>query len=184
MVCWCSPGDATLFSRGDLVEAAWRGAQPLMDYWKATPADFPNYSRGSWGPTAASDLIERDGRHWFELLTDDVLKKVEIFKDGDPLFLSQVILALQPEVVTAGETIIRKGDMGREMYILVRGEAEVLDEYGEILKTFKDGDFFGEIALLMHTPRTVTVRAKTTCDLVALDKTSFTRILRDHPQFA
>ena len=74
--------------------------------------------------------------------------------------------------------------MGREMYILVRGEAEVVDEAGDVLKTFKDGDFFGEIALLMHTPRTATVRAKTGCDLVALDKTSFTRILRDHPQFA
>jgi glucose-6-phosphate 1-dehydrogenase len=184
MIYSCSHGDATLFSRGDLVEAAWRVAQPLLDYWKATPADFPNYARGSWGPTAASDLIERDGRRWFELLTDDVLKKVAIFKDGDPLFLSQVILALRPEVVKAGHTIIRKGAMGREMYILVRGEAEVIDENGHVLKTFKDGDFFGEIALLMHTPRTATVRAKTGCDLVALDKTSFTRILRDHPQFA
>ena len=91
---------------------------------------------------------------------------------------------LRPEVVKAGHTIIRKGAMGREMYILVRGEAEVVDEAGDVLKTFKDGDFFGEIALLMHTPRTATVRAKTGCDLVALDKTSFTRILRDHPQFA
>ena len=184
MIYSCSHGDATLFSRGDLVEAAWRVAQPLLDHWKATPAEFPNYARGSWGPTAASDLIERDGRRWFELLTEDVLKKVAIFKDGDPLFLSQVILALRPEVVKAGHTIIRKGAMGREMYILVRGEAEVVDEAGDVLKTFKDGDFFGEIALLMHTPRTATVRAKTGCDLVALDKTSFTRILRDHPQFA
>jgi glucose-6-phosphate 1-dehydrogenase len=184
MIYSCTHGDATLFSRGDLVEAAWRVAQPLLDYWKATPADFPNYARGSWGPTAASDLIERDGRRWFEMLTDDVLNKVEIFKDGDPLFLSQIILALRPEVVKAGEMVIRKGDMGREMYVVVRGEVEVLDDNGTVLKTFRDGDVFGEIALLMHTPRTATVRAKTGCDLVALDKTSFTRILRDHPQFA
>jgi glucose-6-phosphate 1-dehydrogenase len=184
MIYSCTHGDATLFSRGDLVEAAWRVAQPLLDYWKAAPADFPNYARGSWGPPAASDLIERDGRHWFELLTDDVLNKVEIFKDGDPLFLSQVILALRPEVVKAGEMVIRKGDMGREMYVVVRGEVEVLDDSGAVLKTFRDGDVFGEIALLMHTPRTASVRAKTGCDLVALDKTSFTRILRDHPQFA
>ena len=71
MIYSCSHGDATLFSRGDLVEAAWRGAQPLLDYWKTTPADFPNYARGSWGPTAASDLIERDGRRWFEVLSDE-----------------------------------------------------------------------------------------------------------------
>src|SRR4029077_4526066 len=74
MIYSCSHGDATLFSRGALVEAAWRVAQPLMDRWKAQPADFPNYARGSWGPKVASDLIEQDGRRWFELLTEEVLK--------------------------------------------------------------------------------------------------------------
>ncbi len=184
MIYSCSHGDATLFSRGDLVEAAWRVAQPILDTWKTTPVDFPNYARGSWGPTAASDLIERDGRRWFEILTDDVLKKVTIFRDGDPLFLSQVILALRPEVAAPGEILIRKGDLGREMYIIVRGEAEVLDESGRVLKTFRDGDVFGEVALLIHSARTATVRAKTAIDLMALDKASFDRILHDYPQFA
>ena len=184
MLYSCSHGDATLFSRGDLVEAAWRVAQPILDHWAARPVDFPNYARGSWGPTAASDLIERDGRRWVEILTDDVLKKVTIFKDGDPLFLSQVVLALRPEVAAAGEVLIRKGDIGCEMYLVVRGEAEVLDDAGRVLKTFRDGDVFGEIALLIHTPRTATVRAKTACDLMALDKASLDRILHDHPQFA
>jgi glucose-6-phosphate 1-dehydrogenase len=184
MIYSCTRGDATLFSRGDLVEAAWRVAQPLLDYWTATPADFPNYARGSWGPTAASDLIERDGRRWFELLTDDVLKKVAIFKDGDPLFLSQVILALRPEVAGAGELLIRKGDMGKEMYVVVRGAVEVLDDAGQVVATLKDGACFGEMALLIHTPRTASVRAKTGCDLLALDQGAFSRILHDHPQFA
>jgi glucose-6-phosphate 1-dehydrogenase len=184
MIYSCTHGDATLFSRGDLVEAAWRVAQPLLDHWAATPADFPNYARGSWGPTAASDLIERDGRRWFEVLTDEVLHKVAIFKDGDPLFLSQVILALRPEVLAAGETLVRKGEMGREMYVIVRGEVEVLDDAGRVLGTLSDGACVGEIALLAHRPRTASVRAKTNCDLMALDKSAFGRILHDHPQFA
>jgi glucose-6-phosphate 1-dehydrogenase len=87
-------------------------------------------------------------------------------------------------VAGAGETIIRKNDMGLEMYIVVRGEAEALDDTGNVLKTFRDGDFFGEIALLIHTPRTATVRAKTACDLMVLDQASFSRILHDYPQFA
>jgi glucose-6-phosphate 1-dehydrogenase len=184
MLYACSHGDATLFSRGDLVEAAWRVAQPILDYWQTASADFPDYARGTWGPTAASDLIERDGRRWFEVLTDEVLKRVAIFAECDPLFVSQAILALRPEVVAAGETIIRKGDLGREMYIVIRGEAEVVDDDGHVLQTFRDGDFFGEIALLSHRPRTATVRAGTACDLVALDQASFSRILNDHPQFA
>src|SRR5262245_1690306 len=61
MIYACSHGDGTLFSRGDLVEAAWRVAQPIIDHWKSAPAEFPNYARGSWGPKAASDLIEQDG---------------------------------------------------------------------------------------------------------------------------
>src|SRR5262245_42711300 len=184
MIYSCSHGDGTLFSRGDLVEAAWRVAQPILDHWKAAPADFPNYARGSWGPKAASDLIERDGRRWFELLTEDVLKKVMIFKDGDPTFLSQVILALRPCVVEAGDMLIRKDEMGREMYVVIRGEVEVLDDSGRVVATLRDGDCVGEIALLIHTPRTATVRARTGCDLVALDKGSFCRILRDYPHFA
>ena len=183
MIYSCSHGDATLFSRGDLVEAAWRVAQPLMDYWKATPADFPNYARGSWGPTAAEDLIGKDGRRWFELLTDEVLHKIEIFKDGDPLFLSQVILALRPEVLAPGEVVMKKGEVGKDAYVIVRGQVEIVDDAGTVLGTLRDGDVFGEIALLTHAPRTATVRAKTSCDLMVLDKPSFDRILKDHPQF-
>ena len=45
MLYSCMLGDATLFSRTDLVEAAWRIAQPILDAWAANPpADFPNYA--------------------------------------------------------------------------------------------------------------------------------------------
>ncbi len=185
MLYSCSHGDATLFSRGDLVEAAWRVAQPLLDYWQATPVNnFPNYERGSWGPKEASDLIERDGRRWFEVVTADTLKKVAIFQKGDILFLSQVIQALCPKMVSAGETIIRKGEIGHEMYLLVRGEVEVLNDDDQVVTVLKDGDFFGEVALLMSTPRNASVRTRTSCDLFVLEKADFNRILRDHPQFA
>ncbi|HEX3344774.1 MAG TPA: glucose-6-phosphate dehydrogenase, partial [Polyangiaceae bacterium] len=120
MLYACSHGDATLFSRGDVVEAAWRVAQPLLDYWTATPADFPDYARGSWGPKAAADLIKRDGRRWHEVVTEEVLKKVPLFKDGDMLFLEQVLMALRPLQVSRGDLIIKKGDIGRELYLVAR----------------------------------------------------------------
>jgi glucose-6-phosphate 1-dehydrogenase len=184
MIYSCSHGDATLFSRGDLVEAAWRVAQPLMDYWNSTPADFPNYARNSWGPKAAADLIERDGRRWHEIVTGEVLKKVALFKDGDPLFLEQVIMALRAKQVAAGELVIEKGRLAQNMYLLARGEVEVLDDAGKVLKVLKDGDIFGEIGILLSMPRTANVRAKTGLDLFVLNKADFNRILKDHPQFA
>jgi glucose-6-phosphate 1-dehydrogenase len=59
-------GDGTLFHRSDMVDAAWKIATPILDVWKALPPrDFPNYPAGSWGPAAADDLIQRDGRRWW-----------------------------------------------------------------------------------------------------------------------
>ncbi len=185
MLYSCSRGDATLFSRGDLVEAAWRVAQPILDYFGATaPADFPNYARGGWGPKSAADLIQRDGRQWHEVITDEVLKRVAVFNDGDPLFLSQLALSLRSSQAAAGQTILLKGDAGREMYVIARGQVDVLDDAGRSIKTLGEGDFFGEIALLLSTPRTSTVRARTDCDLFVLDRSDLHRILHEHPQFS
>ncbi len=61
----CMIGDPTLFQRADMVEAGWRVVQPVLDVWNGVPPrDFPNYAAGSWGPKAADDLLEREGREW------------------------------------------------------------------------------------------------------------------------
>jgi len=184
MLYTCSRGDATLFSRGDLVEAAWQIAQPILDAWVATPPAFPNYIRSTWGPKAAADLIARDGRRWHEVVTEDALKQSPLFKAGDTLFLEQVIMALKPKQVAEGEIIITKGEIGRELYLIEQGEVQILDDAGNEIRLLRDGDVFGEIALLMATPRVASCRAKIATDLYTLDKADLSRILRDHPQFA
>jgi len=64
----CMIGDATLFQRTDVLEAAWKILQPVLDVWSALPPrNFPNYSAGSWGPPEAAALMARDGREWREL---------------------------------------------------------------------------------------------------------------------
>ena len=185
MLYACSRGDATLFSRGDLVEAAWRIAQPLLDHLDSTPvSDFPNYARNSWGPKSAYELLENDGRRWFEVVTPDVLEESPLFKGADPLLLNAVILALRPLSVAPGETIILQGEIANEMYFICRGEVEVLQSFGRVVSQLKDGDFFGEVGLLLAAARTADVRAKTLCDLFVLSKKDFSRILQEHPQFA
>jgi CRP-like cAMP-binding protein len=76
------------------------------------------------------------------------------------------------------------GDTGREMYFINRGEVETLDENSNVIRTLSDGDFFGEIALLLSRPRTATVRARTDCDMFILEQTDFMHILKDFPEFA
>jgi glucose-6-phosphate 1-dehydrogenase len=60
-------GEATLFTRSDEVEAAWRVVDPLLQYWEGTkPKRMPTYAAGSWGPREAAELIEKDGVEWRE----------------------------------------------------------------------------------------------------------------------
>jgi glucose-6-phosphate 1-dehydrogenase len=61
----CMIGDATLFQRADMVEAAWSIVTPILDVWNAIPArDFPNYAAGTWGPPESDDLVGKDCRQW------------------------------------------------------------------------------------------------------------------------
>jgi glucose-6-phosphate 1-dehydrogenase len=62
----CVRGDATLFDRGDSVEAAWSLVDPILDVWSAAKsATVPQYPSGSWGPRESDLLLERDGRQWY-----------------------------------------------------------------------------------------------------------------------
>jgi glucose-6-phosphate 1-dehydrogenase len=178
-------GNAMLFSRTDLVESAWRIAQPILDTWaKTPPTDFPNYPAGSWGPKKAFDLLARNGRRWVEVINRGNLERVPLFKEGDPIVLHNLSMMLKPVVYEPGEFVIRKGEVGRELYFVCRGQAEVIDGNGKHLRNLGEGDFFGEIALLLATPRTASVRAVTPCDLLMLTRADFDKVLKDHPQYS
>jgi glucose-6-phosphate 1-dehydrogenase len=179
----CMNGDATLFSRTDLVETAWQIVQPLLDLWKTEPVEFPNYPAGTWGPKASFDLIERDGRKWADVLSRETLQKIPLFAGADAVLLGSLVMALKPVVFQTGELVMQKGETGRTLYIIARGEVEVLDDAGGVVATLGDGSFFGEISLLLSAPRNASVRAKSFCDCFLLDKSDFTRVLRERPQF-
>ena len=57
-------GDATLYTRQDMVEASWAVVQPVLDHWATRKFQFPNYSAGAWGPPEADELLAREGRQW------------------------------------------------------------------------------------------------------------------------
>jgi len=57
-------GDASLFTREDEVEVAWRLIDPVVNGWEATKQPIAFYDSGSWGPNEAEALLARDGRSW------------------------------------------------------------------------------------------------------------------------
>ena len=57
-------GDATLFTRADEVEEQWKLVDAITATWQRDRSAFPNYAAGSWGPSAADELVGRDHRSW------------------------------------------------------------------------------------------------------------------------
>jgi glucose-6-phosphate 1-dehydrogenase len=57
-------GDATLYTRQDMVEASWRVVQPILEAWESSPDDIPPYEPGSWGPRESDEMVARLGRRW------------------------------------------------------------------------------------------------------------------------
>jgi glucose-6-phosphate 1-dehydrogenase len=57
-------GDQTLFTRSDEVEEQWSIVDAIVAGWARDRPAFPNYAAGTWGPAAADELIQHDGKEW------------------------------------------------------------------------------------------------------------------------
>ena len=85
---------------------------------------------------------------------------------------------LIPLSVSAGDTVVRQGDVGDRFYIVEDGELEVVGE--RLHLAAHAGDHFGEIALLRDVPRTATVRAVVDSELYALERGDFLAAVCGH----
>jgi len=181
----CMHGDASLFSRSDLVETAWRIVQPVLDVWGEEKApDFPNYPFGSWGPKDAFDLLSPEHRRWLARSPRTALEKVPMFSGSSASMLKAFAMMLRPMVFNAGDEIIRYGSEGNDLFIIEKGQVEMIDSKGKLKATLNDGQVFGELSLLMTKRRQATVRALTYCNMYTLEKRDFCKVLKDRPQFA
>jgi MFS family permease len=97
--------------------------------------------------------------------------------------LEQLSRALEPVTLVSGAAVIRQGDHGDRVYVVVSGELEV-EVDGRAGARLGAGDVFGEIALLRDVPRTATVRAATAAEVLTLGRDEFLAAVTGHPTSA
>lgn len=118
-------------------------------------------------------------------LNRDIIQKVPLFRGTSEEFIRAIALGMRPVIFVPGDYIMRAGEQGEEMYFISKGTVEVISADGrQVYATLTDGDFVGEIALVLRKPRTASVRATDYCDLYMLTRSSLDRVLARHPDVA
>lgn len=114
------------------------------------------------------------------------LRTIPFFEDLDASLLGVLEGRFVRERHAEGAVIFTEGDPGDKLYFVDRGEVEVTASgpAGEErrLAVLRDGDYFGEMALLREAPRAATVRARAPSVLLALDREHFLELLRAAPE--
>ncbi|MBN8579977.1 MAG: cyclic nucleotide-binding domain-containing protein [Anaerolineae bacterium] len=112
-----------------------------------------------------------------------VLKSLSMFAETPDEALAELADLLQEIVVQPGDVIVREGETGDSLYIIVDGKVEVVDD-NRILNQLEARAVFGELSMLDSSPRTATVRALEETSLLRLDQVSFYEIMSDYVEVA
>lgn len=113
------------------------------------------------------------------------LKALSLFHNVEDGILERLAGKFKGETFAPGDTIIKQGDPGEKFYIVLSGktEARQAGKHGRDIRlgVMNDGSYFGEIALLMDSPRVASVVAVAPTSVLALDRKDFDKLLKDAP---
>lgn len=118
-----------------------------------------------------------------------ITKRINLFASGLSTGLMEKILAcVKLYAFEAGERVFRQGQPGDAFFAVLEGALKVSVREAFILSrkvaSLKEGDIFGEMALLDGAPRSATVTCETACRLFMLRRDDFQAILKLNPEFS
>ncbi|XP_051970100.1 cyclic nucleotide-gated cation channel beta-3 [Xyrauchen texanus] len=152
-----------------------------------------NYTWDSQGMLDESELLDKMPLVMRTAIAIDVnlatFQKIDLFKGCDNQMLVDMLLRLKSIVYLPGDFVCKKGDIGREMYVIKAGEVQVIGgpDNKIVFVTLKAGCVFGEISLLQSAKdggnrRTANVAAHGFANLFVLDKKDLNDILVHYPE--
>jgi small-conductance mechanosensitive channel len=113
------------------------------------------------------------------------LQEVPLFVPLAEEELERLAKASTTRVFAPGEAIVRRGQEGNSMFVIVRGSVKVQipeNDYQKTINTLKMNDFFGEMSLLTGQPRTATVIAEEETEVIQIKKTALKPLFEVNPE--
>ena len=114
----------------------------------------------------------------------DLLRRIPIFAQIDPNKIKLLALASERLTYADGQIVVQQGDAGDAAFVIIDGKAEVIIETPTGPTTvahLQRNDIVGEIAILCDVPRTATIRAEGSLQVLKITKDRFVRMLNDFP---
>ena len=118
-----------------------------------------------------------------EASLEDQLAAMPLFAGLDPRELEEVAGTVLDRKVKAGKAVIKEGNWGHEVVLVLEGEVDVQRD-GQTVATLGPGSYVGEVAVLDDSRRNATVVAKTPVVIGAIDTGLFRALLREIPVLA
>jgi CRP/FNR family cyclic AMP-dependent transcriptional regulator len=113
----------------------------------------------------------------------DKLKKFEIFEPLEKTDIEHIITFLKLKRFGENDIVIRKGEPGRYLFIIVSGRVEVLEENNVCIAALGPGEVFGEMSLLSGNPVGATIRVVEPARILFIGRRDFKQILNKFPSF-
>ena len=111
----------------------------------------------------------------------DILRKLEIFEPLDEDSLRDLSGQLQLKEFAANKIVLKKGDPGTSLYIVLEGRVAVVGDEGQTLSEMTVGNIFGEMSLLSGEPVTTSVHSRERTRLATLSSKDFKHVLNKYP---
>lgn len=127
----------------------------------------------------ATGFSQETSRREF-VVSMSLVANVPMFSKLEPSEIALLLPALNSASFAPGELIVHVGDIAEALYFIAAGKVEVETPNGPVY--LSEGDYFGEMALLEHRPRSNTVRAFTHCRLLVLEAPDFRRLMAGRPE--